>query len=101
MAGETVARATIVLYDGAEQPVAEEVDVLLEIRNNYGVNQSNWVKGPVIQLNLQFFDGPGDNYTVTIWVKGNRGAGDSLSRLAVRLGARVLRVRRSRACIDT
>jgi hypothetical protein len=76
MAGETVARATIVLYDGAEQPVAEEVDALLEIRNNYGVNQSNWVKGPVIQLNLQFFDGPGDNYTVTVWVKGNRGTGD-------------------------
>lgn len=76
MAGEKVARATIVLYDGAEQPVAEEVDVLLEVRNNYGVNQSNWVKGPVIQLNLQFFDGPGDNYTVTIWVKGNRGTGD-------------------------
>jgi hypothetical protein len=45
MAGETVARATIVLDDGAEKPVAEELDVLLEIRNNYGVNQSNWVKG--------------------------------------------------------
>jgi hypothetical protein len=28
MAGETVARATIVLYDGAEQAVAEEVAVL-------------------------------------------------------------------------
>src|ERR1700733_584868 len=76
MAEGTIARATIVLYDGAEQPVAEEVDVLLEIRNNYGVNQSNWVKGPVVQLNLQFFDGPGDNYTVTVWVKGNRGTGD-------------------------
>jgi hypothetical protein len=76
MAGERVARATIVLYDGAEQPIAEEMDVLLEIRNNYGVNQSNWVKGPVIQLDLQFLDGPGDNYTVTIWVKGNRGTGD-------------------------
>ena len=76
MAGETIARATIVLYDGAEQPVAEEVDVLLEIRNNYGVNQSNWVKGPVVQLNLQFFDGPGDNYTINVWVKGNRGTGD-------------------------
>jgi hypothetical protein len=76
MAGETVARATIVLYDGAEQPVAEEMDVLLEVRNNYGVNRSNWVKGPIIQLELQFFDGPGDNYTVTIWVKGNRGTGD-------------------------
>ena len=36
MAKETVARATIVLYDGAEQPVAEEVDVLLEVRNNFG-----------------------------------------------------------------
>ncbi len=76
MATQTVARATIVLYDGAEQPIAEELDVLLEIRNSYGVNQSNWVKGPVIQLNLQFFDGPGDNYTVTVWVKGNRGTGD-------------------------
>ena len=76
MGKETIARATIVLYDGAEQPIAEEVDVLLEIRNNFGVNQSNWVKGPVIQLNLQFFDGPGDNYTVTVWVKGNRGTGD-------------------------
>jgi hypothetical protein len=76
MANETVARATIVLYDGAEQPVAEEVEVLLEIRNNFGVNQSNWVKGPVIQLNLQYFDGPGDDYTVTVWVKGNRGTGD-------------------------
>jgi hypothetical protein len=32
MAGETVARATIVLYDGAEQAVAEEVAVLLEIK---------------------------------------------------------------------
>lgn len=41
MPKETIARATIVLYDGAEQPVAEEVDVLLEIRNNFGVNQSN------------------------------------------------------------
>lgn len=76
MANEKMARATIVLYDGAEQPVAEELDVLLEIRNNYGVNQSNWVKGPVVQLNLQFFDGPGDNYTVTVWVKGYRGTGD-------------------------
>jgi hypothetical protein len=76
MAKETIARATIVLYDGAEQPVAEEVEVLLEIRNNFGVNQSNWVKGPVIQLNLQYFDGPGDDYTVTVWVKGNRGTGD-------------------------
>jgi hypothetical protein len=76
MAKETIARATIVLYDGAEQPVSEEVDVLLEVRNNFGVNQTNWVKGPVIQLNLQFFDGPGDNYTVTVWVKGNRGTGD-------------------------
>jgi hypothetical protein len=76
MAKETIARATIVLYDGAEQPVADEVDVLLEVRNNFGVNQTNWVKGPVIQLNLQFFDGPGDNYTVTVWVKGNRGTGD-------------------------
>jgi hypothetical protein len=76
MAGETIAHATIVLYDGAEQPVAEEVDVLLEVRNNYGVNQSNWVKGPVVQLNLQYFDGPGDNYTVNIWVKGNRGTGN-------------------------
>jgi hypothetical protein len=36
MAGETVARATIVLYDGAEQAFAEEVAVLLEIRNRYG-----------------------------------------------------------------
>ena len=45
MANEKIARATIVLYDGAEQPVAEEFDVLLEIRNNYGVNQSTWVKG--------------------------------------------------------
>jgi hypothetical protein len=76
MAGETVARATIVLYDGAEQPVAEEMDVLLEIRNNNGVNQTNWVKGPVIQLNLQFHNGPGDNYTVSVWVKGYRGTGD-------------------------
>jgi hypothetical protein len=76
MAGEKTARATIVLYDGAENPVAEEQDVLLEVRNNRGVNQSNWVKGPVIQLNLQFFDGPGDDYTVTVWVKGNRGTGD-------------------------
>jgi hypothetical protein len=76
VANETIARATIVLYDGAEQPVAEELDVLLEIRNNYGVNRSNWVKGPVVQLNLQFFDGPGDNYTVTVWVKGYRGTGD-------------------------
>ena len=76
MAKETVARATIVLYDGTQQPVAEEVDVLLEVRNNFGVNQTNWVKGPVVQLNLQFFDGPGDNYTVTVWVKGNRGTGD-------------------------
>jgi len=76
MAKETVARATIVLYDGAEQPVAEEMDVLLEVRNNSGINQTTWVKGPVIQLNLQFFDGPGDNYIVTIWVKGNRGTGD-------------------------
>jgi hypothetical protein len=76
MADETTARATIVLYDGAEQPVAEELDVLLEIRNNYGVNQTNWVKGPVVQLNLQFFDGPGDDYTVTVWVKGYRGTGD-------------------------
>jgi hypothetical protein len=76
MAKETIARATIVLYDGAERPVAEEVDVLLEVRNNFGVNQANWVKGPVIQLNLQFFDGPGDDYTVTVWAKGNRGTGD-------------------------
>jgi hypothetical protein len=36
MAKETVARATIVLYDGTQQPVAEEVDVLLEVRNNFG-----------------------------------------------------------------
>jgi hypothetical protein len=57
VANEKIARATIVLYDGAEQPVAEEFDVLLEIRNNYGVNQSTWVKGPVVQLNLQFFNG--------------------------------------------
>ena len=49
MANEKIARATIVLYDGAEQPVAEEFDVLLEIRNNYGVNQSTWVKGPVVR----------------------------------------------------
>ncbi len=34
MAKETVARATIVLYDGAEQPVAEEMEVLLEVRNS-------------------------------------------------------------------
>lgn len=76
MASETVARATIVLYDGAEQPVAEEMELLLDIRNNYGVSQSNWVKGPVIQLDLQFFDGPGDDYTVNLWVKGYRGTGD-------------------------
>jgi hypothetical protein len=76
MANETVARATIVLYDGAEQPVADPVEVLLEVRNNFGVNQSNWVKGPVIQLDLQYFNGPGDDYTVTVWVKGNRGTGD-------------------------
>jgi hypothetical protein len=41
MAKETIARATIVLYDGAEQPVAVEVDVLLEARNSFGVNQTN------------------------------------------------------------
>lgn len=76
MAGESVARTTIVLYDGAEQPIADECDVLLEVRNNYGVSQSNWVKGPVFQLNLQFFDGPQDYYTVNVWVKGNRGTGD-------------------------
>jgi hypothetical protein len=38
MAKEAIARATIVLYDGAEQPVTDEVDVLLEVRNNYGIN---------------------------------------------------------------
>ena len=76
MAGETVARATIVLYDGAEQPVTQEQDVLLEVRNNYGINQSTWVKGPVIQLNLQFHDGPGDDYIVNVSVKGYRGTGD-------------------------
>ena len=74
MAEESVARATIVLYDGAEQPVAAEMDVLLEFRNSYGVNQSNWVKGPVIQLTLQYFNGPGDDYTFTLWegVPGHR-----------------------------
>jgi hypothetical protein len=77
MAKETIARAMIVLYDDAEQPVAGEVDVFLEVRNGFGVNQTNWVKGPVVQLNLQFFDGPGDNYTVTVWVKGNRGGTSS------------------------
>ena len=76
MAGEKVARATIVLYDGAEQPISEELDVLLEVRNNHGIKQTNWVKGPVIQLNLQFFDGPGDDYVVNVWVKGHRGTGD-------------------------
>ena len=76
MAQESVARATIVLYDGAEQPLAEEVEVLLEVRNNHGVNRSDWVTGPVILLDLQFNDGPGDSYTVTVWVKGYRGTGD-------------------------
>ncbi len=32
MANETITRATIFLYDGAEQPVAEKLDVLLEFR---------------------------------------------------------------------
>jgi len=76
MAGETVARATIVLYDGAEQPIADEMDVLLEIRNTQGINQTNWVKGPVIPLTLQFYNGPGDDYVVTVWVKGHRTTGD-------------------------
>ena len=81
MAKETIARVTIVLYDGAEQPVAEEMDVLLEVRNSFGVNQTNWVKGPVVQLNLQFFDGPGDNYTVTVGSRGTAGRGTSSRRI--------------------
>jgi hypothetical protein len=76
MPGETVARATIVLYDGAEKPVADEVDVLLDITNApYGITTSTWVKGPAIPLTLQYFDGPGDNYRITAWVKGNRTTG--------------------------
>lgn len=76
MAGEAIARATIVLYDGAEQPISEEMEVLLEIRNGRGIDRTNWVKGPVIVLDLQFFNGPGDDYTVTAWVKGHRTTGD-------------------------
>ncbi len=71
-----VAPVTIVLYDGSEQPVEQAMDVLLDIRNNMDVQRSVWVKGPVIQLNLQFHDGPGDNYVVNAWVKGYRGTGD-------------------------
>ena len=71
-----VAPVTIVLYDGSEQPVEQAMDVLLDIRNNMDVQRSVWVKGPVIQLNLQFHDGPGDNYIVNAWVKGYRGTGD-------------------------
>jgi hypothetical protein len=41
MAGESVARTTVVLYDGAEQPIADECEVLLEVRNNYGISQSS------------------------------------------------------------
>lgn len=76
MAGEAIARATIVLYDGAEQPISEEMEVLLEIRNGRGIDRTNWVKGPVIVLDLQLFNGPGDDYTVTAWVKGHRTTGD-------------------------
>jgi hypothetical protein len=70
------AKATIVLYDGEGQPMTQVLDVLLDVKNNNDVDRSFWVKGPVIQLDLQFHDGPGDNYIVNAWAKGFRSTGD-------------------------
>jgi hypothetical protein len=36
VADEKIARATIVLYDGAEQPFADELEVLLQARSLFG-----------------------------------------------------------------
>ena len=69
-------KATIVLYDGAGQQMTQALDVLLDVRNNFDAEKSVWVKGPVIQLDLEFHDGPGDNYVVNVWAKGYRGTGD-------------------------
>jgi hypothetical protein len=76
MPDNATAKVTIVLYDGAEQQVTQAMDVLLDITNNFDVKRSVWVKGPVIQLDLEYHNGPGDNYVVNAWVKGYRGTGD-------------------------
>ncbi len=69
-------KATIVLYDGTGQPMTQVLDVLLDVKNNSDIDRSFWVKGPVIQLDLQFHDGPGDDYIVNAWAKGYRATGD-------------------------
>lgn len=70
------AKATIVLYDSTGQQMTQALDVLIDVKNNVDIDRSFWVKGPVIQLDLPFHDGPGDNYIVNAWVKGYRGTGD-------------------------
>jgi hypothetical protein len=76
MPDNATAKVAIVLYEGAEQQVTQAMDVLLDITNNFDVKRSVWVKGPVIQLDLEYHNGPGDNYVVNAWVKGYRGTGD-------------------------
>lgn len=75
-ANERVAPITIVLYGGMEQPLEESFDVLIGVRNNNEIKKSFWTKGPIVELNLAFHDGPGDDYTITSWAKGYLGTGD-------------------------
>ncbi len=70
------AKATIVLNDSTGQQMTQALDVLIGVKNNQDIDQSFWSKGPVIQLDLPFHDGPGDHYIVNAWAKGYRGTGD-------------------------
>lgn len=67
---------TLAFYDGSGQEMNAEFDVLVGIKNGIDIDQSRWLKGPVISLNLEFHNGPGDRYTITVWTKGYRGTGD-------------------------
>jgi hypothetical protein len=74
--GEVVAPVTLVFFDGTETPATSSFDVLLGIKNAYGIDRSYWSKGPTIQLHLPFHDGPGDDYVITAAVNGFRDTGD-------------------------
>ncbi len=70
---------TVVLYAEADIPLSTDVEMLVRVSNHRDVENSRWFLGTTASLDIQFHDGPGDDYIVTVSVKDFRTVGGFVS----------------------
>lgn len=71
-----VARIRLNVFDGARQPIGQDVNLLVTLRdgNQNQVHRGNHF-GPTIDFDVEFFNNFGDNYTVIVFASKHLQAG--------------------------